>query len=236
VRFKQVGALSYHISRRLVQALFLPFIRIRVVGAEKGKVPGPCLLAANHLSHFDPPFFTATCPRAIDWIAMTELFENPWLARYFRGVDCIEVDRFGTDTHAIREAVKRLKAGRVVGVFPEGGIRAGAGSVLEGASFKGGIGLLAQLTGAPVWPAVILGSDRAYAPRTWRRFRATTVWLLYGDPIEVDRSLPKKAQRESVDQALAESFTKLYADAQARFQLQTDDLPKTPQARKGQEP
>jgi len=231
-----VGALSYHISRRLVQALFLPFLRIRVVNAERGRRPGPQLLASNHLSHFDPPFFTHVYPRRIDWMAMTELFAKPWMARYFRAVDCIEVDRFGQDMHAVREAVKRLKAGRVVGVFPEGGIRAGEGSVLEGAPFKGGVGLLAQMTGAPVLPAVILGSDRAYSWQTWRRLRATTIWILFGEWLEVDTTLPKKAQRESIEQALGEAFKSLYAEAIERFNLAPEDLPQTPQARKGREP
>ncbi len=234
--FSLLGAFAYQISRRLVQILFSPFLRIEAVGTERGRVPGPCLLAANHLSHFDPPLFTIVHPRPIDWIAMTELFQSPWMARYFRAVDCIEVDRFGADTHAVREAVKRLRAGRVVGVFPEGGIRAGRGSVLEGASFKGGVGLLAQMTGATVLPAVILGSDRCYAPATWRRWRATRIRLLYGEPLVVDRGQSKKAVREAVDTALGAAFVRLYAEAIEQFDLKADDFPHTPQARKGREP
>jgi len=230
-----VGALSYYLSKRFVQALFLPFVKIRVLHAEKTAREGPWLLAANHLSHFDPPFFTSQSRRQIDWIAMTELFSKPWLSRYFKSVNCIEVDRFGNDTHAVREAVRRLKAGRVVGVFPEGGIRAGEGSVLEGASFKGGAGVLAQMTGAPVLPAIIVGSDRCYAPQTWRPWRAVSVWLVFGDWIEVDRALDKAGQRAQVESALAAAFTSLYAEAKTQFSLRPEDFPQTPQARKGKE-
>ena len=59
--------------------------------------------------------------------------------------------------------VTRLKRGRVVGIFPEGGIRDGAHSVLEGAPLKPGIAALAQISGAPVVPCVLIGSE------TWTR-------------------------------------------------------------------
>ena len=64
-----------------------------------------------------------------------------------------KVRRDGTDRTGIRTAVKRLEEGRVVGVFPEGGIRAGKGSVLEGAQMWPGASALAVLSGKPIVPA-----------------------------------------------------------------------------------
>ena len=70
---------------------------------------------------------------------MEELFRNRASAILMDWLCAFKVRRDGTDRTGIRTAVKRLQEGRVVGVFPEGGIRAGKGSVLEG---------------APMWPGV----------------------------------------------------------------------------------
>ena len=115
-------------------------------------------MVSNHISHFDPPLLSGWLPRKIDLIAMAELFGASWSRAAFHWLDVIPVDRTGDDRTALRNALKRLADGRMIGVFPEGGIRDGRQSILAGAEMREGAFLLATKAGCPVVPVVILGS------------------------------------------------------------------------------
>ena len=94
--------------------LFAFAARRRVVFLAPPPRRGGFILASNHVSHFDPPLLTISCPRKIDWIAVAELFHGRFLHAFFTGLNVIPVDRSGADRNALRTAVKRLKDGRVV--------------------------------------------------------------------------------------------------------------------------
>src|SRR5277367_5922264 len=133
------------ISRFLAKTIYSLLGTIHVFHAERSSLPGPCVLASNHISHFDPPLLSMAARRKIDWMAMKDLFKHPFTAFYFHSIDTFPVDRNNLDRASVKTALKRLKKGRVVGMFPEGGIRAGNTSVLEGAPMHPGAGALAQM-------------------------------------------------------------------------------------------
>ena len=83
---------------------------------------------------------------------MEELFLNRGSAVLMDWLCAFKVRRDGTDRTGIRTALRRLEEGRVVGVFPEGGIRAGKGSVLNGAPMWPGVSALCVLSGKPIVP------------------------------------------------------------------------------------
>jgi 1-acyl-sn-glycerol-3-phosphate acyltransferase len=195
---------------------------------------GPLILACNHISHFDPPFAGSFFPRHVDWMAMEELFRDKRFARLLEIVGAFPVHRDGTDRTALRTAVRRLQAGRVVGIFPEGGIRAGETSVLEGAPARPGVGALAVLANAPVLPCVVAGTDRLYHKKNW--WRRPPLWALTGELIVPPALEDREAARREVHDRLAAAFPALKADLVARFRLEERDLPRTPQARKGEDP
>jgi 1-acyl-sn-glycerol-3-phosphate acyltransferase len=165
-------------------------------------------------------------------MAMEELFRNRASAALMTWLCAFKVRRDGTDRTGIRTAVKRLQEGRVVGVFPEGGIRAGKGSVLEGAPMWPGVSALAVLSGKPIVPSVIIGTDRLYNKRNWFRFRRVAVWIGFGEGIVPREDLPKKDAREVVQDSLSAAFVSLKERLVLKFQLAETDLPTTPQARK----
>ena len=104
-------------------------------------------------------------------MAMVELFRQPFFAAWFRAIDMFPRGprQPGPPEPSASHTLDRLRAGHAVGMFPEGGIRDGARSVLEGAPLRPGVAGLAQMTAAPVIPCVIMGSDRCYGlPRLWR--------------------------------------------------------------------
>jgi 1-acyl-sn-glycerol-3-phosphate acyltransferase len=179
-----VRTLAYHLSRLTAKLLLAPIVKIRVMGRLPAARDGAWILAGNHISHFDPPLIGIAARRKIDWMGMSELFQHPVFGGWLRAVDTFPVDRHRLDRAAVRTALERLRAGHCVGMFPEGGIRDGARSVLEGAPMRPGVAGLSQMTGAPVVPCVIMGSDRIYAlPRLWRPGRRLPVWIAFGEPL-----------------------------------------------------
>jgi len=191
------------------------------------KIPeGPCVMVSNHISHFDPPLLSGYLPRKIDWIAMAELFGTKWSKAGFTWLDVIPVDRHGDDRQALRTAIKRLEAGRMIGIFPEGGIRDGARSILSGAEMREGAFLLAAKAGCPVVPVVILGSERLYNRRNWLSWRRAKVYIAVGDPV-----LPAEGGRKQLRDDTAAALIRLKDRLVETCHLTEDDLPHSPQER-----
>jgi 1-acyl-sn-glycerol-3-phosphate acyltransferase len=230
-----VRVLIYHVSRLLAAALFAPFVRLRILRPQLGRRRGAWILAANHISHFDPPLISIAVRRKIDWMAMVELFHHPLSAAWLHAIDAFPVDRSHLDRHAVRAALARLRAGDAIGMFPEGGIRDGARSVLEGAPQRPGVAGLSQITGAPVIPCVIIGTDRIYAlPRLWRPGRRLPVWIAFGQPLIPPAGLDNHAARAALESSLADAFRALALEMRQHFHLTEDDLPQSPLRRRAE--
>lgn len=220
-------------ARFLTKCLLGCVARIRVLRLENVNRKGGFLLATNHISHFDPPTISSLVSRKIDWMAMAEFFPVPVLGAFLRAVDAFPADRDRANRATIRTAIERLEHGRIVGLFPEGGIRDGANSILEGAPLRPGASALAHIAKVPILPCVIVGSDRLYAKKSWLPFRRTPIWLAFGDPIPPFPELEKAAARERIERELASAFKVLYAELREVFLLTEDDLPHPPRHRMG---
>jgi 1-acyl-sn-glycerol-3-phosphate acyltransferase len=192
-------------------------------------------MASNHISHFDPPIMSGFFPRRLDWMAMGELFGTPFWKGVFTRLNCIPVDRGGGDRTSLRTALHRLEDGRGIGIFPEGGIRAGEYSILNGAPMKPGLAALSIMSGAPVIPCALIGSDRLYKPVNW--LHRIPIYLVIGDTVEPPKQDARQpGARERFAEELSRAFVSLQKEAVARFGLLPEDLPQTPQARKGIHP
>ncbi|HET6406592.1 MAG TPA: lysophospholipid acyltransferase family protein, partial [Chthoniobacteraceae bacterium] len=152
-----MARLTYAISRTISCAIFSVVSDRRVLHSERANRPGACILASNHISHFDPLLLTSAIPRQIDWMAMSDLFKPRLLGWWLRQSDCFPVQRFKADRVALKTAIDRLQNGKLIGMFPEGGLRDGEASVLGGAPLRRGIRAVADLGNAPIIPCVILG-------------------------------------------------------------------------------
>jgi 1-acyl-sn-glycerol-3-phosphate acyltransferase len=215
----------------LMKLLFGCVARVRVLGSENVNRSGGFLLAANHISHFDPFVISSVVRRKIDWMAMAEFFRFTVVRFLLRAVDAFPADRDRADRKTIRTAIERLKDGRVVGLFPEGGIRDGARSLLESAPLRPGASTLAHIAGVPILPCVILGSDRLYSTKRWLPLRRTPIWIAFGNPISHSPDLERSQAREQIESELTSAFKNLYTDLQQIFRLTTDDLPHPPRER-----
>jgi 1-acyl-sn-glycerol-3-phosphate acyltransferase len=215
----------YHFVVGSLKAFLRLGARVRLVSF--GKIPdGPCVMVSNHISHFDPPLLSGWLQRKIDWIAMAELFGTKWSKAAFTWLDVIPVDRHGDDRQALRIAIKRLEVGRMIGIFPEGGIRDGDRSILAGASMREGAFLLAAKSGCPVVPVAILGSERLYNIRNWLPWGRARVFIAIGESVDSRGKDRKLVRRET-----AAAMIRLKDRLMETCQLCENDLPHSPQER-----
>jgi 1-acyl-sn-glycerol-3-phosphate acyltransferase len=171
----------YECWRLLFAFIFRVIFRTRIIGRERVPQTGGLLLVANHSSLADPPLLGVTTPRPVDFMAMVELFRHPIIKRLVQSAGAFAVDRSRVDHVAAREAIRRLRDGRCVGIFPEGGIRVGEQSVLGGQPvLKPGAETLALLGHAVILPVVIRGSRLPYDWHNW--LRRETLSVTYGAP------------------------------------------------------
>ncbi len=170
-----------------------------------------------------------TVPGVIDWLTGAEFFLPYGLGAWMRRSGGLPVREDGSVLATVREALRRLRGGRVLGIFPEGGIRSGPASVLEGGPTRRGTVWLARREHVPVVPCVILGLDRLYVARHWRPWRGRVpVWIGFGPAIR-----PEEWADASPD-LLGERLRSLYAEMKQAFHLRPDDLPMTAQERQAQ--
>lgn len=146
---------------------------------------GPAILACNHVSVLDPVLLIASNQRIISFIVAQEYYDQPLLRPLLDAVGCIPVRRDGHDRAALLKARQVLWEGRVLGLFPEGGIGRDAAAAREG------IAWLVQQTEAPVIPARItcarqIGGDlRTYLTRQ-------RPYLRYGPQLRLKKEMNRQ--------------------------------------------
>lgn len=224
-------ACYYPLAQWLVLLIVGSCVRIRVTGREHLPKRGPFLLICNHISHFDPGILAAVQHRKVIWVVALEMYGHPVGAWFFNSLESIPVNRQAADRKAVREILRRLKQGWPVGIFPEGGIRSGAASVLEAQPLDENVGAIAQLAGVPIVPSVVLGTDKLYVKKAWRW--RTTIDFRFGAPISLptDPALDSKAVRVAVTREAEAALRRLAGELRTEFGLQPDDFPKTAQER-----
>lgn len=154
---------------------------LKVSGKHHVPRKGGVLIVANHQSYIDPAAIGAQLPRFTNYVGKSELFRNPLIGWINRNMGAFPVRQGEGDIGAVREAIKRLKEGAALVLFPEGS-RSYDGQLQPIAP---GVGLIARKAGVPVVPCVIDGSYRA-----WQRgtafFRPYPVRIKFGPPMKVD--------------------------------------------------
>ncbi len=128
---------------------------------------GAAILVSNHTCSADAAFLTTWSDRVLSFLMAREYYDDiPFLRGLFDSIGCVLVKRDGEDVCTVRHGLRRLAEGRVLCIFPEGGLHyAGRDRVFRG---KAGVALLALRSRAPVFPVFISGGPRhANVPRAW---------------------------------------------------------------------
>lgn len=183
----------YRILRLFAVLLFKILFRIKVKGEENIPESGPFLIASNHISFLDPVAIGAASPRPLNFMARDDLFSNRIFGWLLRNVNVFPVKRENReDISAIREALKRLRKGEGLVIFPEGR-RGDSDKLGEG---RVGAALLAYKSGALIIPAFIKGSDKAL-PRDAKFIRLGPISVTFGKSIDVSKLELKGNKREN---------------------------------------
>jgi 1-acyl-sn-glycerol-3-phosphate acyltransferase len=190
----------YLLGYSLSKAIAKTFFNYRVIGAENMIEEGPCIIAANHCSYLDPPLVGVACQRAIHYLARKSLLDIPVLGPILPELNVIPVDQKNADRSALMGAIRVVRNGGAVLIFPEG-TRSYDGKLQPA---QPGIGMIVAKTGAPVVPVRISGSFAAF-PRGKSTPRSIPVDVSIGEAIrfesfeDVDRSFYQKASDHILD-------------------------------------
>ena len=189
----------------MAKTTLLPLTRalfdVRTVGEARVPQTGPLVVAANHRSYLDPPLLGTYFPRTINFMAKRELFRIFGLGWLIAQWHAFPVDRDRADLGSIRRALKILKDGGVVGIFPEG-TRNLAGE----AQARGGAVLLAATARCPIVPVALVNTHLAV-----RRLRSSKVEVRIGEPmmLQGSRQKPTKMEIEEWTKSLTEAIDRL---------------------------
>ena len=216
---------NYRLSRLAGQLVFLCTMKVESVRLEAADRPGGYVLAASHLSHLDPICLGVILRRKVDWMARIEFYRNRVAAAALWALDAFPVNRFGRPVRAIRTAVHRAAAGRVVGIFPDGGVGRGATSICRGGAMKKGACVVAQRAGVPIIPCVILGSHALNRVRPWLPTRSGRLWVIFGSPIFPKSGLPRRQARDAMAAEVQMAFVSLYGELCAKYGIDDAEIP-----------
>lgn len=164
----------------------------KLIGKEKVK-DGAAVLVGNHYRIWDIVHMACTTKERVHFITKQELYKNKFLAYLCRKVEAIPVSRDGQDAKAIMTALRYLKKGEKISMFPEGTRNRTDAELLP---LKGGVALFAIKAKVPVYPVMSIGKTKY--------FRRTPI--IVGDPIDLSEFYDKKMTAE--DYARAEEIVR----------------------------
>ena len=209
-----VGLIVLGIQWRRSRQPLVEFVGLGIVGfycrllhrwtcAVRAQIParGPALVIANHTCSADPAFLSAGCRRPLSFLVAREYYTIPILGRLFEYLHCVATTRNGRDIAAPRSALRLLQEGRLVCLFPEGGLSHVGLRVRRRA--KLGAAFMALKTGAPVIPAWIGGGPQTDETlNAW--LRPSRVVVRFGRPVTLSAYIGRR-----IDRKLLEEVTRL---------------------------
>ena len=167
-------------------------------GVENIPETGAVIVAPNHKSNFDPPLIGICSPRIVHYMAKEELFEKPILAPILRFFGTFPVKRGSIDRSAVRQAMKEIKNGEPLGIFPEG-TRVRGNKI---GRFHDGMASLALMTGTPILPVAVLGSE------TFPKKKGPLA-VIFGKPISVTKQKTSPEAIAELNEKVRESIVSM---------------------------
>ena len=171
------GLLWYRFVQNLCATLAVVILRWRATGQHNMPESGGVLLVCNHLSFLDVFLLGIPLRRPLNYVARSTLFV-PVVGPFIRSVGGFPIQREGMGASGMKETLRRLRAGGIVTLFPEG-TRSPDGQL---GPLKAGIAVLVARAGVPLVPAGLAGTFEV-----WPRSRFFPVLhpirIHYGRPI-----------------------------------------------------
>ena len=180
----------YMVGRALFGFLFKTVLPVKYHHVERVQMDAPYMLLGNHNHMFDPMLVAVPVYRYhVRFLGKKELMNNAIVKWLVEQLLMIPVDRHNMDMSAIRNCLKALKEGHVLGIFPEG-TRHKEGVMQD---MESGVAMLALRAGVRMLPAYITGKPALFK----------TVHVYYGDPISVKDIAGRGINKEACDAVMA---------------------------------
>jgi 1-acyl-sn-glycerol-3-phosphate acyltransferase len=208
-------------------------------GSEKLPKSGAAIVVCNHLSYVDPLTFTHFLynnGRAPRYLGKESVFRVPIIGTVIKGAGQIPVSRESKDAvKGLEHAIAVLKAGHLLGVYPEGTLTRDEN--LWPMRAKTGVARLALITGAPVYPCASWGPEKVLPPysKKLRLFPRTKVSVLMGDPVDLSPWHGKQEDPVAIEEAADHIMDRITALLEilrnekapaVRFDPKKSDLPR----------
>lgn len=190
----------YNILKAIAILILKIVFRIRVSGKKYIPQEGGFIIASNHFSYLDPIAIGVACPRRLNFMARDDLFYNPFFSWLITTLGAFPVKRHSPDSSALKEAIRRVRNGQPLVLFPEGR-RGSQGLPLEP---QAGIGFLVAKLDVPVIPAFVRGTERAL-PKGAKFIRPEKIFVYFGKEIFIERRQPY----QDISQRIMEEIRRL---------------------------
>ena len=186
--------MNFHAFFKPIFAILYP---MSVEGLDRLQEDSPVVFCANHASALDPILFCLALPRRVPMrmMAKKELMDTPLLGWLLKKLGGFGVDRGNADLAAVKTAIKAIKDGNNLLVFPEGTRVEHEGDVQA----KGGVVMIAMRTGAMLQPVFVDGKKRLF-----RRTR-----IIFGEaymPVAASRRATAEEYQTFADEVLRRAY------------------------------
>jgi 1-acyl-sn-glycerol-3-phosphate acyltransferase len=191
------------LMRFLAWLLIHSFYRVDKEGLERIPAEGACVIVCNHVSFVDAIVIAACVRRPIRFVMDHRIFGIPVLNFIFRTMRTIPIASAKEDAamkeRAFEDAAKALKAGEIVGIFPEGKLT----QTGELNPFRPGLQRILEISPVPVVPLALRGLwgsffSRSSQGRAMQRVRGmfSKIALVAGAPIAPELATPELLQQK----------------------------------------
>ncbi len=176
--YKRDPRVFYAAVRRIARPIIKALFSVRVEGIENIPKKGPAVILSNHSSFFDSIILGVLPKRYIWYMTKSSQYKSDFLRWFLKFAKSFPVRRYTTDVLAVRNAIRVVQQGHILGIFPEGE-RSWDGSLLP---FKQGTIRLILALGHPVIPVGISGSY-GIMPRWTSKIKRAPVTIRIGAPL-----------------------------------------------------
>ena len=193
----------YRVAKSFVWLYLHAIFRFHVSGRQNVPKRGGVLLAANHISAYDPPAVGCVIPRPAYFMAKKELFDNPLKNLIMSIARCIPIHRGDVGRATIKRINELLNQGQAILLFPEG-TRSRNGELIAG---KEGVGMIAAHNKVDVVPVHVAGLYKVRGSI----FRRPKISISFGEPVRISSVIAESGlhRRESYRAITAAVFERI---------------------------